>query len=249
MFHDFSTGVETKQILKDILVLSYGPYWFIRTYLLFYLFVPIVNTFLRHIDTRRRVYTLVTLAVINFWFGAMAHGDPSLLDGKNIVNFTFLYMLGNTVRSKQRVFEKVKTSYYVIAFAALNVLLVLACLFSCPLIRHGIMRMAFGYNSPILLANAMLFFLMFSRLKIKSSIVNNIAASVFAVYLITGQPVVQNGILRDGAEWLMANCSSSAVLCVSLMAYTVVIIFATICIDKILTPIWSLSRKLPQIYL
>ena len=249
MFHDFSTGVEMKQILKDTLVLSYGPYWFIRTYILFYLFVPIVNIFLEHIDSHRRVCTLVVLAIINFWFGAMAHGDPSLLDGKNIVNFTFLYMLGNTVRCRQDVLGKVSTAYCTIAFAALNLLLVVTCLFSCPLIRHGIMRMAFGYNSPVLLANAMLLFLMFGKLKLKSNIVNKIASSVFAVYLITGQPVVQDGILRDGAEWLMAHCSSSAALCGSLMAYTVVIMVVTICIDKILSPVWSLSRKLPQIYL
>ncbi len=155
MFHDISTGEGLKQIMKDVLVLSHGPYWFIRTYLQFYLFVPIVNIFLEHSDMRRRIYTLVVLAFINFWFGAIVHGDPSLLDGKNIANFTFLYILGNTVRSNREMLGKIKT----------------------------------------------------------------------------------------------ANTSSQIALCGSLMAYTLVIMIATISIDKILSPVWSLTSKLPKKHL
>ncbi len=249
MFHDISTGEGLKQILKDVLVLSHGHYWFIRTYLQFYLFVPIVNIFLEHSDMRRRIYTLVILAFINFWFGAIVHGDPSLLDGKNIVNFTFLYILGNTVRSYRDMLGRIRMAYYATAFVVLNLLLVVACFCSPTLVKHGIMRIAFGYNSPLLTLNAMLLFLVFSKLHFKSNVVNSLASSVFAIYLITCQPLVQEGILRDGAEWLMANTSSQIALCGSLMAYTLVIMIATISIDKILSPIWSLTSKLPKKHL
>lgn len=249
MFHDISTGDGLRKVLKDVLVLSHGPYWFIRTYLQFYLFVPIVNIFLEHADSRRRIYMLVVLAFINFWFGAMVYGDYSLLDGKNIVNFTFLYLLGNTVRCNHEMFERIRTAHYATAFVALNILLVVACFYSPTLVKHGIMRMAFGYNSPVLLLNAMLLFLLFSRLRFKSKVVNSLASSVFAIYLITEQPVVQEGILRDGTEWLMANTSSQIALCGSLMAYSIVIMVVTISIDKIFKPVWGLTSKLPQRYL
>ena len=246
LFHDVSLGEGFRQILRDVLVISHGPYWFVRTYLLFYLFVPIVNTFMEHVDMRRRVCALAALAVINFWFGAVAQGDSSLLDGKNIVNFTFLYMLGNMIRCRDGVLGRLNAVYYVIAFVTLNVFLVALCFSSNHLVQYYIMRMAFGYNSPLLLLNALLLFLAFSKLQFKSNVVNWLASSVFAVYLITEHPVVINGVLLCGAKWLMASFESSIALCGGLMVFSVSIMTLAICIDKSLSPVWRLAGMLPK---
>lgn len=247
VFHDFTAGEGFKQIIKDTLVISQGPYWFIRTYILFYLFVPIINIFLDRIDSHKLVYSLGIMAIINFYFGAIVQGDPSLIDGKNIVNFTFLYLLGYTVRRKITL-RRIKMIHFAIALVVLNILLVSTCYCTCPLIRHCIMRIAFGYNSPLLLCNALLLFLVFSKLKFKSNFINQISASTFAVYLITEHPIVRNGILRVCAEFIIANSNYSVTLFGGLILLTITIMIITICIDKVLSPFWNLSKKIPLIY-
>ena len=91
-------GGVNKQFLKDCLFISHTPYWFIRTYLCLYLFSPVLNKYLENITAKNRFILIGVLFFISFYLGT-SHGDPSLSDGKNLANFSLLYLLGNTLHA------------------------------------------------------------------------------------------------------------------------------------------------------
>lgn len=63
-----------------------------RTYLCLYLFSPVMNTYLRNIDMKKRVYLLVSLAFICIFLGTASMCDTALNDGKNLANFVFFML-------------------------------------------------------------------------------------------------------------------------------------------------------------
>ena len=235
---DLYNSMSLKELLKDVLFLSYGPYWFMRVYLMFYLFVPIVNRFLDGIDYRMRWYSLCVLAFINFWFGAFTSGDVSLSTGKNIVNFTFLYILANTFKHYKYVWMKVKKWHFLLAYFLLNVFLVTIYYFSPNIIfRMIILRTSFGYNSPILLLNASLLFLYFAKLNFKSLTINRISASVLAIYLISEHNVVKL-VLNQIVNKMQVILDTSIALLLGVFVLTLGIMMICILIDKVYSPVY-----------
>ena len=239
---DGCTGASFWVLLKDFLFLSKGPYWFIRTYILFYLFTPVINLYLENIDDKARWNLLLILFIINVWFGALTAGDLNLNDGKNIMNFIFLYVIANTFRRYRNVWLNVQYHYLLIPFILLNVLLVGVYYFiPNDVLRKVIVRISFGYNSPILLLNAALLFLIFGKIKVTSKFINKVAASMFAVYLISEHWVVQEFVLKDVLNLLMLK-STSLELILELLILTAVILIICVFIDKLFSPLWRFSQ-------
>lgn len=252
--YDLYVGESIKTFVVDCLFLSHGPYWFIRTYLLFYIFVPIVNKFLKDIDNRLRIYALVVLAVINFWFGCITQGDASLVDGKNLVNFTFLYIVGNTIRSSRNIWQTVKIKYFIGAYILLNIGLQLSYnLFYDTFVSNKIFLLSYGYNSPVLLLNAILLFLCFAKINITSSFVNRISASVLASYLITDQPFIRMEVIGGFANAHIVGLQPLPLQLLAIVAVATTLLIASILIDQALQPLWrrikfpNMDKKLANI--
>lgn len=242
---DTFAGANMIAIFKDICVISYGPYWFITTYLLFYMLSPMVNAYLEKITPRQRIYMLSVLAFINIWIGRITEGQPFFMEGKNVINFLFLYLIGNTVRYYKPFWEKIKCRYVIFAFAIYNIFVVGAYYLNMDnVIGKIIMRFCYGYNSPGLITNALLLFVVFLKFKFKSAKINFISSSVFAVYLITDQTFVRNNILKHLVEQTYRLYESTYVSMILLVCFTLLIMSVCICIDKLLTPVWNISNKI-----
>lgn len=160
-----------------------GRWWFFKVYLMLYFFAPILD-YIK--DRAGGGKVLVISGLITFYWGWFAQ-HPSLFDGKNVINFIFLYMLGYWLRT--RIVEKdcVKSkarSRYIIAYLIVAGIVGVALYFSNENLQNIIKRLCYGYNSPVLILMSVLFFLIFTTLEFKSKIVNWIAGSVFAVYCV-----------------------------------------------------------------
>lgn len=176
----FSVG----EFLKLWFPFSIGSrWWFFKVYMMLYLFTPVVN-FLR--DRMGGGKLLIISGFVTFYWGWFAQ-HPSLFDGKNVVNFIFLYMLGHWLRTK--IVEKTESisrarSRYIMEYLVLAVCLGLALFFSGETMQDHLKRLCYGYNSPVLILMSVLFFLIFTTFDFKSKPVNWVAGSVFAVYCI-----------------------------------------------------------------
>ena len=169
------------------------------------------------------------LAFISVYIGIKSD-DVSLNGGKNIVNFIFLYFIGHGIKMGYFV-PNFTLKTWILVYLVFNVL---ECAIYILSYGHGLAGKLFtygwGYNTPLLIVNAVLFFIMFTKLKMDSSFISSVARSVFPVYLIHSNLNIQNVL------WPIVKSLSYGNLLISNLITTVVIMLTCILIDKILSP-------------
>lgn len=229
--HEFYGG------LNALLFISSSPYWYVRTYLWLFLLAPIINYYLKGITPRQRVYMLVVLGVISMYFGTVK-GDPSLERGTNVINFFFLYCIGNTISCYQNK-VKVKTIFLITAYVLLNAIIVFAyMLIADNILSSVVMKMFYFYCSPGLIINAVLLFLIFARINFHSLYVNRFASSTYSMYIIHHIPVLLYGLI---GPIVLSQCYLDNPLQTMMMIglSTIVIMLASFFIDQICKPLFS----------
>lgn len=94
-------------IIKSLLPVSGNYYWFITVYVELLLLSPFVNKLLVHLSNQQYKSLIVILAFLIFWFGLLRKTNISI-DGKNIVYFIFIYIVGGGIRRISLLDEKSK---------------------------------------------------------------------------------------------------------------------------------------------
>jgi len=231
-----------RAVLSSLMFITNTPYWFIRTYLYLYLSAPLVNTYIKSSSKKQNNALLVILGIIAVYFGT-TQGDGSLNDGKNLINFLFIYLLGYTIKNYQTQIQNIKSTYYFIAYLILNALIIISLLSfqRGTILGDEIWQLTFPYCSPILILNAALLFMAFSRKFFYLKYVNLIASSMFAVYLLHCHPFIV-GLYQPNISQIL-SISLSKIYALSALC-TVLIIVLSVLIDKMLTPIWRCGDKL-----
>lgn len=137
---------------------------------------------------------IVILAFLIFWFGLLRKTNISI-DGKNIVYFIFIYIVGGGIRRISLLDEKSKflTNRFHF-FILLLSLIVLGGGYLLPethsLFIH-FMAYTYVYNSPFLLILSISIFCLFRNLSFKNNIINYLASSSLAIYLIHEHPLMR----------------------------------------------------------
>lgn len=170
--------------LHSLMFISRSDYWFVRTYLGLYLMSPLINKFLDYSSMKAKWYMLIVTGVISIYLGNITRYNL-YVDGKNLVNFLFLYQLGQMLSLYFEKWEGIKTWKLLSAYIMLNALLVIG--YYCTIdsrVGELLWRLSFPYCSPLLIVNALLLFMIIGRLSFKSRVLNHLSAGVFAVYLI-----------------------------------------------------------------
>lgn len=237
------SGRVSKQLLKDFLFISHTPYWFIRTYICLYLFSPVLNKYLESTTEKQRFILIVALVFMSVYIGT-SHGDPTLSDGKNLINFSLLYVLGNTLRIYEHNWKQWNNRLIILIYCGINILLVtLYCTFENTIISTIIWRISFPYCSPILIINAMLLFIIISRFQLHSKQVNYIASSMLAVYLIHCHPFVETYVIGSFMNRLLLLSHDTFIVSILTLLLGIVILLSCVLIDKFLTPLWRVSSR------
>ena len=241
-----------KELFRSFLFFTHTHFWFIRTYVFLYLLSPMVNHYLKNITGKQRIFMLFILFFISIYTGTSG-GDPTLSNGKNAINFIFIYMIGDSLRRYEILIDKLLggVKNITIIYVALNLLLVIGYI-NCSdnIIGKVLWRLSFPYSSPILLINSILFFSIFTKLSFQSTRINWLAKSSLAIYLIhANRPLFidLDGILENlpgGLIGYTVQSISNAVNCdallgVSLLGVTLLIMCIAIGIDKLLSPVWK----------
>jgi surface polysaccharide O-acyltransferase-like enzyme len=231
--------INPEQYSLKVLLQSILPFqwWFIQIYLCFYLLAPVINIPLKNSSSQKKLLYIVILGIVSFVFGQFI---PGLSDGKNCINFIFIYYIGDYIRTCIKSKPKRVLLYYI----GLNILF-LCCYM---LFRFGSLagdlfyRFIFPYNSLGLIFNATLLFLFFSKLTLKSKIINWIAASILPVYMMH-----ENHYLSSYLYSAIANIKDSIsdpwVLIPALIFLAVLVILVCVLIDKVLSPVYKLIVK------
>lgn len=222
--------------------ITWSPFWFMRTYIFLYLLSPIINYWMDHATSKRCLYTVAVFFFISIYAGTWS-SDPSLLDGKNVINFCFIYILGRLLRKYQYIYQAYSLKLLATVWMAYNILIV--SIFTIFPAKNGIdfifTRLFFSYSSIGLIVNAILFFIILSKLKFKSRIINIMGGASLTIYMIHSSDLILYELIgRQVKSWLLPTffaTGNELMLCIATMLMTVAIIVGCVAIHYILLPI------------
>ena len=165
------------------LLFLFNKYWFFITYLFLILFAPILNTFIERCSKKTFLTFLICLFTLQTFYGYIQK-VPWYDLGASPVFFFFLYMLARYVRLYQPAFSKFNK--YIDLSIFLFIIFIESIIY-CYLFQYGgenKLDYIVCYLSPLVIIDALFFLLFFSKLHFSSRIINWIAVSSFAAYLL-----------------------------------------------------------------
>ena len=158
-------------IIKSLFFVTHSKYWFVQSYLLLILIAPLLNELIRK---ETYLYLLFSFLFIDSWCGYI-HNE-TISNGFGIIHFITMYVIGQGIKLYN---IKINTKILFFIFIITSLLTVLQALF-----LKGITS-GTGYNNPLLILNGVIVFLLFKNITLNhNKIINDIASSSFAVYLI-----------------------------------------------------------------
>lgn len=240
VIYSVSTAKDLLHTVRSLMFFSNSHFWFVKTYLYLFLVSPMINLWLKHATERQRWYMVVVFGFVACYM-AISKGDASVSNGKNLTNFIYFYLVGNQLYYYRDRWMNIKTSKLLLCYIVFNMaILALEYFTNGNIVGKLVKSLSFPYSSPLILIGAIMFFMIIGKQHIQSRFINYVAASSLAIYLIHGsRPYLPqlHGIVCGHLQGVAGN---NMLLLGSYTIYTLVVIIVCVCIDKCLTPVWSI---------
>ncbi len=168
-------------------LLSLWGYWFIPSYLLLYICAPILNSFVEHTSKKTFSLVLTSYYLLMFLVGWLQHA-PYFNNGCSPLLFFALYLTARYLRlypcrlSNMKI-QQVAIVYLVVLLATTGI-----CTFFTVSHHQNLADLMGNYISPFNILLSVLLLIIFSKLNIRSSMVNKIGISCFSAYLLHNSP-------------------------------------------------------------
>lgn len=172
----------------ELLLFKCGTYWFIRSYIILYIFAPILNAFADCCTKHQLKSFLVVFYVLQTVYGFYNSGGW-FSSGYSPLSFMGLYLLARYIRLYPNKYvqyhRRIDMTLYTIvslftAFCSLSLTYVFG--------KGG--TLLFQYSSPLVIISSVYFFLYFTKLTINSNFINWISSSCFAAYILHCSPLI-----------------------------------------------------------
>lgn len=229
-------------ILSSILLYK-NAYWFVWSYLILYLFSPILNSFIQ--NTKKQTYKRVLISLflvqtVIYIFTRCGFYQA----GYHPLSFIALYLLARYIRLYGRIPNKNIAFTGFFACVLINTLLDFLPIYiqHRPISFNGIL---FNYTNPLNIVGPLFLLLFFVQLQIRSKIINWIAVSCFSVYLLHCHFNLGDYYIQQ-AKYIYDNYSGLEYYIV-ILSYMAFIFIIAIIIDKIrifcFNRIWNILEK------
>ena len=228
-----------KAPISDLLFVSHSPYWFMRQYLFLYLISPVINVYFDQVSSSKIKNLIFILGFISIYCCTMLQGRVEFEQGKNLVHFIFLYSIGRLLYLYSDQFKKISILQLALLFFLLNAIEMILFISINSSISKFIWQLSFPYYSPFLIINSIFIFLIFSKLNFSSNIINKLAKSTLAIYLIHFHPIIVSKLFGIIPLYLTNLKLGFGGLFVSLSLYTLLVMIICIGIDFLLKPIYN----------
>ncbi len=185
-----------KKLLYSFLPFSHSPYWFITSYFYLLLLSPLINKAIDNLTQKEFVYSLFILALITFYLGFFWQGKINP-NGFNLMNFIFLYFVSRFISlHKKNISSKANRKKYLSLYIvnSLVVAIFVLLIYYSPIDNKWIFNWGYAYNNPFVIISSISFFLLFSTIKFENKLVNRLAKSALAIYLIHENPNIRTDL-------------------------------------------------------
>lgn len=178
-----SSGYGIKEIIKSLMPITFGKFWYFSAYFGLFFAMPVLNKFLFLLDEQKAKLCFIITIVLFTVIGIPADAFKTNW-GYSAVWLMILYCIGAFAKIG-RIFEAKKT-------ITLSILLLLSVFTAWGFSIFLNINIFLDYISPLMLLNGLLMVIIFSRIKIKGIIIAKISPLVFGVYLFH-----ENECIRD----------------------------------------------------
>lgn len=214
------------------MVLTHTDLWYVPAYFALMLLSPIINKGMDNLSRKQNLVLICLFVAYNIWAGWIWGGNFNPT-GYTVIQLIMVYMIGRLIHM-----YSIPSSSGIFKWFLLYILSMIGVFitsFFFPVVK------AFAYNSPAVLLMSVSLFICFLGIKLKSHLINYLAKSAFAVYLIHKTPVIWGGVLKP---FLINKWET-----LQLWEYTILIIIVSICIYIVVAVPDLLRRKLSGLIL
>lgn len=243
----FVTGSAVGHSIGEWLKIAFfNQYWFVQCYILLIIFAPILNASVELLDRRTLLFVLLLMFIAQIVYGFLPYASIFgwYNSGYSPLTFFFLYLLARYVRLYGLSLQRLSSLLFFGGWALVALLMALLGFLTLYLGYGGYFLLYFyGYSSPLVIIGALLLLLAFSRISVKSSVINWIASSAFAAYIVHCHECVFDQIYKSHiAVWFAMDYT---LIFVAKTAFLIIVLFCvSILIDKCRLLIWSLINKI-----
>lgn len=216
-----------------------GDYWFVKCYLLMYIFAPVMNAFVERSTERQFRIFLIFFYTFQSVYGFIG-GAEWFKFGYSGLSFMGLYLLARYIRLYPNRFTSFKEKWDILiyfALAALMTLLGLAVLATG--LNPKIIYRIYAYTSPIVIVASIYFLLFFSKVKLSyNKVINWFASSCFAIYLVHSNPWLSS-YYNDAFQYFFSSFRGVAFFLHAFLFIALVFV-GSILIDKLRVLLWKM---------
>lgn len=228
--------------------ISFSPfhYWFVRVFFALMLISPLLNKSLALLS-KKQIQIILLLLLVFFVLPPISYisGNDHCISGnhgKNLLIFVILYVIGYYLRN-HFIAKKPAWFYFLVYLILGSFLLFETFLLAKVGYYKGSSSLSYNYDNFLIVGMAVCLFLFFSKLNIKSKVVNWIAGSSFFVYIISENQFVYKspyGLydLINANSW-----NTMDIYPIKVISYALLVFFACIMIDKVRTFLFSGVEK------
>ena len=180
--------IEVKDVIKNIIPLSYGTNWYITFYFLCYIFSPYINIALRGITKESFKKMLLIMFVVWCLFATI---NSNLFLNSKFVYYIFIYCIGAYIGlyEKDILISKKKSFIFFVLSILVTVLTIIILhilkLKYVNIYTFGIKRIFRTHQSIFMFFIGLFMFLNFKNINIENNkIINTISSCTLGVYLI-----------------------------------------------------------------
>lgn len=212
-----------------------GEYWFVMAYLGMYLLSPVLNAFAEKVSKKEFQYVLIAFYIFQCYY-SWATAVVDYYNGYSITFFCGLYLTARYLRLYPvRVIDKHSSLIYIVAVLLISVVATLA------LGKFGNAARMLRYDNPLVILGSLAILISFGKLKIQNKVINWIARSCFAVYIIHFNPYLFKYFVQAERQMIANFCGVTYVLAITM--FLVVVFAICVFIDQIRIFFWNLVIK------
>ena len=182
----FSMQLDIKMIVKSLLPIIYSQYWFITVYVIIYVFSNYINDFINVLNEKRLIKLILLLILMQVIIPTFTITD---FEFSNVIWFMTLYIIGAYIRKfPNKWIDNIKINKII---TVLSIMIVAFSIIVLNILAQKIQAISqfttyfTSMNSIFIVMASVSLFLVFRNMKIKNSnFINNIATTMFGVYLI-----------------------------------------------------------------
>lgn len=220
-------------IIKSIMPIVFGKYWFITAYVGMYICFPFINNFIKNISKDKYKVFLIALSIMLIIIPTFTTANFIF---SNFTWIVFMYMIGAYIRLYPNKYTEYKGKALCISVILYCVIVIISVLFAFLGNNINIFAKASNYfakvNSIFIVPCSIFLFIYFKNKKIEyNQFINNIAKCSFGIYCIHENNFIRNLIWK---QLLKTDTYANSNILIIHAILSIFIVFTICCIIDLL---------------